>query len=248
MIAIKFKNFLHRWFFWWGILAGCSILGCNHLFRNFAEPGHGAGNQQWLARNLQQTWRQQGDCQPYFLNHSSSWGMRTSVSSLKRWPDFSWTSWIFRGQEAWTISLQSTRAMNNSSLDLTKIWYRRQNQLNYWKSCIQVKNAFGTIKNSSATAMAWKKQMPSEKVKEVEKACVQPLKVGHRVRLLVYITWYGKASSQIINLPMMGKGLKIVGMYSRIIFRSVRLFLKKFALLLVVILFCGIVDENSTSQ
>ena len=96
--------------------------------------------------------------------------------------------------------------------------------------------------------MAWKKQMPSEKVKEVEKACVQPLKVGHRVRLLVYITWYGKANSQIINLPMMGKGLKIVGMYSRIIFRSVRLFLKKFALLLVVILFCGIVGENSTSQ
>jgi len=39
-----------------------------------------------------------------------------------------------------------------------------------------VKNSFGTIKNSSATALVWKEQMPLQKVKEVEEACMQPFK------------------------------------------------------------------------
>jgi len=37
-----------------------------------------------------------------------------------------------------------------------------------------VKDSFSTVKNSSATAMAWKEQMPLQKVREVEKACTQP--------------------------------------------------------------------------
>ena len=45
--------------------------------------------------------------------------------------------------------------------------------------CTQVKNSFGTVKNSSATALAWKEQMPLQKVKEVEKACTQPFKVSY---------------------------------------------------------------------